>query len=128
MHSSSEGPGIPVAKIPQHRVRLDRCQLDHFVEFKSRPYYYQDVAFGSRKLKLESGEELVMPNVVRTVERCTIINQCLDFCKEENFSPMSRTTLWKILEVQEASQRKSLTGLDNTAADGVDGLKDFTRF
>ena len=39
------------------------------MEFKSRPYYYQDVAFGSRKLKLESGEELVMPNVVRTVER-----------------------------------------------------------
>ena len=98
------------------------------MEFKSRPYYYQDVAFGSRKLKLESGEELVMPNVVRTVERCTIINQYLDFCKEDNFSPMSCTTLCRILEVQEASQKKSLTGLDNTRADGVDGLKDFTRF
>ena len=122
-HSSSEGPGIPITKIPQHRIRLDKCQLDHFLEFTSRPYFYQDVAFGSRKLKLDSGEELVMPNIVRTVARCTIINQYLDFCKEENFSPMSRATMWRVLEVQEASQRKSLKGLDNTAADGVDGFE-----
>ena len=91
-HSSSEGPGIPITKISQHRIRLDKCQLDHFLEFTSRPYFYQDVAFESQKLKLDSGEELVMPNIVRTVSRCTIINQYLDFCKEENFSPMSRAT------------------------------------
>ena len=36
---------------------------------------------------------------------------------------MSRATLWRILEVQEASQRKSLKGLDNMAADGVDGFE-----
>ena len=122
-HSSSEGPGIPITKIPQHRIRLDKCQLDHFLEFTSRPYFYQDVAFGSRKFKLDSGEELVMPNIVRTVARCTIINQFLDFCKEENVSPMSRATMWRVLEVQEASQRKSLKRLDNTAADGVDGFE-----
>ena len=121
MPNSSEGPGIPVAKIPQRRVRLDKCHLDHFLELTSRPYYYLDVAFGSRKLKLESGEKFVMPNIVRTIARCTIINQYLDFCKRKNFSPMSRAILWRILEVQEASQRKSLEGLDNTAANGVDG-------
>ena len=66
MHSSPGGPGIPVAKIPEHRVRLDKRQLDHFLEFTSLPYYYQDVAFGGRNLKLES-EELVMPNIVRTI-------------------------------------------------------------
>ena len=60
------------------------------------------MAFGSPKLKLDNGEELVMPNIVRTVARCTIINQYLVFCKEDNFSPMSR---------------------DNTAADGVDGFE-----
>ena len=80
------------------------------------------MAFGSRKLKLDSGEELVMPNIVHTVARCTIIKQYLDFCKEENFTPLSHATMWRVLEVQEASQRKSLKGLDNTAADGVDGF------
>ncbi|CAH3166930.1 unnamed protein product [Porites lobata] len=63
------------------------------MEFTSRPYFYQDVAFGSQTLKLESGEEMVMPNIVRTVARCTIINQ------------------------------KSLKGLDNTAADGAEGFE-----
>ena len=122
-HSSSKGSGSPLPKIPQHRIRLDKCKLDHFMEFIPRPYFYQDVAFGSRTLKLESGEEMVMPNIVRTVARCTIINQYLDFCKEENFTPLSRATMWRILEVQEASQRKSLKGLDNTAADGAEGFE-----
>ena len=36
--------------------------------------------------------------------------------------------MWRVLEVQEASQRKSLRGLDdNTAADGADGFKDLLR-
>ena len=122
-HSSSKGSGSPLTKIPQHRIRLDKGKLDHFMEFTSRPYFYQDVAFGSRTLKLESGEEMVMPNIVRTVARCTIINKYLDFCKEENFTPLSRATMWRILEVQEASQRKSLKGLDNTAADGAEGFE-----
>ena len=122
-HSSSKGSGSPLTKMPQHCIRLDKGKLDHFMEFTSRPYFYQDVAFGSRTLKLESGEEMVMPNIVRTVARCTIINQYLDFCKEENFTPLSRATMWRILEVQEASQRKSLKGLDNTAADGAEGFE-----
>ena len=122
-HSSSTGSGVPLTKIPQHRVRLDKGKLDHFMEFTSRPYFYQDVAFGSQKLKLKSGKEMVMPNIVRTVARCTIINQYLDFCKEENFTPLSHATMWRILEVQEASQMKSLKGLDNTAADGAEGFE-----
>jgi len=40
---------------------------------------------------------------------------------------MSRSTMWRLLEVQEASERKSLRGLDNTAPDGADGFKDLLR-
>ncbi len=125
--AKNEGPGVPAEKIPQHRIRVDQSQLDHFLEFTMRPYYYQDVAYGTRTLKFDSGEELVMPNVVRTVARCTIINQYLEYCKETDFQPISRSTMWRVLDVQEASQRKSLRGLDNTAADGADGFKDLLR-
>ena len=96
MHNSSRVPGIPVAKIPQHRVWLDKCQLDHFLEFTSRPYYYQDVAHRGRKFRLESGEELVMPKIVRTVARS-----------------------WS----SGSLPKKILRGLDNTAANGVDGFE-----
>ena len=64
-----------------------------------------------------------MPNVVRTVTRSTMFEQYLEYCKEQCYEPLSRSTLFKILEVRETSQRKSLQGLDNTAADGVVGFQ-----
>ena len=59
-----------------------------------------------------------MPNVVRTVTRSTMINQYMQLCQKEKCETLSRSTLFKILDVWEASQRKSLQCLDNTAADG----------
>ena len=60
---------------------------------------------------------------MRTVKRSAMISQYIQFCQEEKFEPLSRTTLFKILEVRQASQRKSLQGLDNTAADGSAGFQ-----
>ena len=37
-----------------------------------------------------------------------MISQYAQFCREENVEPLGRSTLFKILEVREASQRKSL--------------------
>ncbi|KAK3705287.1 hypothetical protein QZH41_008174 [Actinostola sp. cb2023] len=105
-----------------HRVRIDMTKVDHFIEFVDRPYFYQDVSYGSKLLKLDSGETIEMPNVVRTVTRSTMISQYVQFCQEEHLEPLSRSTLFKILEVRKASQRKSLQGLDNTAADGSAGF------
>ncbi|CAB3984487.1 Transposon Tf2-6 poly [Paramuricea clavata] len=39
-------------------------------------------------------------------------------CKGEGFSPLSRASMYRVLQVREASQRKSLQGLDNIATDG----------
>ena len=113
---------MPEEKI-HHRVRIDMTKVDHFVEFINRPYFYQDVSYGTKFLKLDSGETIEMPNVVRTVTRSTMISQYIQFCQEEKFEPLSRTTLFKILEVRRASQRKSLQGLDNTDADGSAGFQ-----
>ena len=64
-----------------------------------------------------------MPNVGRTVTRSTMIEQYLQYCKEQCHEPLSRSTLFKLLEVREASQRKSPQGVDNTAADGAAGFQ-----
>ncbi|KAL9970438.1 hypothetical protein ACROYT_G022814 [Oculina patagonica] len=82
----------------------------------------KDVFYGTRTLKLDSGEQLVMPNVVRTVARSTMIAQYFSHCRDEEFEPLGRSTLFQILKVRESSQRKSLQGLDNTAASGADGF------
>ena len=121
-HAKERGPGLLVEKT-FHRVRLATVKLDHFIDFVNQPYFYQDVAFGTRKLTLSDGEKIEMPNIIRKVTRSTMINQYLHFCAEENFEPLSRATLFRILEVREASQQKSLSGLDNTAADGSAGFE-----
>ena len=95
-HAKIHGPGtVPVSE-KKHRVRLDMEKVDHFVEFANRPHFYQDVAYGNKILKLDSGEKIQMPNVVRTVARSTMINQYFEYCKEEQLEPLSRSTLFKI--------------------------------
>ena len=122
-HAKMHGPGtIPEIKT-KHRVRLDMGKVDHFVEFINRPYFYQDVSYGNKVLTLDNGDRIEMPNVVRILTRSTMIEQYLEYCKEQCHEPLSRSSLFKILEVREASQRKSLQGLDNTAADGAAGFQ-----
>ena len=65
---------------------------------------------------------MVMPNVVRTVGRSTMIEQYHQWCREEDYQPLGRSTLHRILKVREASQRKLLQGLDNTASSGAEGF------
>ena len=121
-HAREYGPGLAVEKSPTHRVRLDTKLVDHFIDFDNRRCFYQDVSFGTRKLKLDNGEQVTMPNVVRTVICSTMISQYLKFCVQERVQPLSRATLFRILEVREASQQKSLSGFDNTAVDGSAGF------
>lgn len=121
-HAKTVGPGMSMAKAPCHRIRIDLIKLDHFLSFVDEPYFYQDVSYGTRVLTLESGEQLVMPNVVRTVGRSTMIEQYLSHCSVEGFESLGRSTLFRILKVRESSQRKSLQGLDNISASGADGF------
>ena len=119
-HAKMIGPGGNVSNSICHRVSLDMTKVDHFVDFINRPYYHQDVAFGTRTSKLDSGESVSMPNVIRTVTRSTMVAQYLKYCKDKNFAnQLSRSTLFCILEVREASERKSMQGLDNTTAEGT---------
>ena len=68
-HARKLGPGSSVPKLERHRVRLDANKVDHFIDFVNRPYFYQDVAFGTRTLTLDDGSQITMPNVIRTVTR-----------------------------------------------------------
>ena len=96
-HAKTLGPGTVPEKKKYHRVLVDMSKVDHFIEFINRPYFYQDVSYGSRILKLDNGETMEMPNVVRTVTRSTMISQYAQFFREENVEPLGRSTLFKIL-------------------------------
>ncbi|CAB4028317.1 Hypothetical predicted protein, partial [Paramuricea clavata] len=74
--------------------------------------FHRDVAFGTRKLTLSCREKMEMPNVIRKVTRSTMIKQYLQFCTEENVEPLSRATLFRILDLDQI-------GLDKLEADGL---------
>ena len=108
-------------------MRIGKSKLKHFLSFVDQPYFYQDNSFGTRTVKLDSGHQMVMPNVVRTVGRSTMIQQYHQRCREEAFQPLGRSTLYSILKVQEASQRKSRQHLDNTVASRAEGFDTLSR-
>jgi len=122
-HARECGPGLSVDKSSSYRVPPDTSLVDHLIDFINGPYFYQDVVFATRKLKLNNGQDVLMPNVVRTVTRSTMISQYLMFCEEEQVVPLSRATLFWILEVRKAFQQRLLFGLDNTAAEGSAGFE-----
>ena len=123
LHARQSGPGNIIETQKYSRIRIDRIKLDHFIAFADRPYFYQDVAYGTRKLKLNSGQTLTMPNIIRNVTRSTLIQQYFKHCEEEEVEPLSRATLFRVLEVREASERKSLQGIDNISAEGSNAFE-----
>ena len=67
LHAMTAGFGQPIEEQkPKTRVRLDPLKADHFIDFISQPSLLQDVAYGTRKMKLETGETVLMPNVIRS--------------------------------------------------------------
>ena len=59
----------------------------------SRPEFVQDVAFGTKTLKLDSGEKIIIPAVIRIVIPSRIIRQYLDYCKENTSSSQQASVL-----------------------------------
>ncbi|CAH3150384.1 unnamed protein product [Pocillopora meandrina] len=73
-------------------------------------------------LKLSNGEKMEIPNVVRTVISSRLIHLYHTYCIETNFKPLGRSTLFNILKMCTASQKKSSAGLDSTQTDGVNAV------
>ncbi|CAC5413696.1 unnamed protein product [Mytilus coruscus] len=93
--------GVPLPNKEKFtRQRIDKGKLEHALDFFFDPTFHQVSSFGTKELKLSSGEVLQIPEVVRTA------------CH-------SRATLFNILSECPASHRTNLKGLDNIAADGV---------
>ena len=81
------------------RSRLDPAKVDHFLDFISSPSFLQDMAYGTKTLKLSNGVKIDIPNVVRTVISSRLIQLYQTYCLESCFKPLGRSTLFNILEV-----------------------------
>lgn len=125
-HRLVVGRGVPVVPKTNFRIKVDVSKLDHFISFITSPYIVQDLPFGQKLLKLSSGETIQTPNVIRVSVNEHIINQYEQYCKESDGTPLSRSTLRRILSACKASVRKCLQGLDNFHAEGSKAFDDIS--
>jgi len=66
-HRLQFGRGKPLPQKTSHRIKVDLKQLDHFLSFITSPHLVQDMPYGTKHLKLSSGEIIDVPNVIRTM-------------------------------------------------------------
>ena len=91
------------------RCRLDPVKMDHFLDFILIPSFLQDVAYGTKNLKLSDGHTIEIPNVVRIVVASRLIRLYQEHCRESEFEPIGRSTLFNILKVRRNSHVLSLS-------------------
>lgn len=107
------------------REKVDPEQVEHFISFITGQNAIQDLPFGLRKLRLTTGEEIEIPNVIRLLIPSRLVDQYLQFCRETGFEPLGKSTLLKIIsESCSASVRKCMKGLDNYLAEGTRAIED----
>ena len=119
-HATGATKGQPIPEMPSFHTRIDREKVDHFIEYISRPEFVQEVVLATKTLKLDSGEKIITPGVIRTVIPSRIIRQYLDYCQEQEFQPASQRSLYRMIEVCSTSMQRSLQGLDSTTALGTE--------
>lgn len=115
------GRGAPVDLKRLPMQRFSAAQIEHFIEFILSPFISIDLPFGERNYKLSTGEKIVVPNMIRNMIHSRIIAQYNAYCQATTnggFVPLKDTILFSILHQCPAAIRKSLSGLDNTSADG----------
>uniref|UniRef100_A0A8W8LUZ6 C2H2-type domain-containing protein n=1 Tax=Magallana gigas TaxID=29159 RepID=A0A8W8LUZ6_MAGGI len=119
-HAFVYGPGsdVQLKASSQHRERINYAKLQHAVEFFSDPSFNEISSYTTRNLKLDSGNTLVIPDIVRTMIHSNLIKLYNAYCTSINFEPLSESTLYEVLNACSASKRKCLKGLDNIAVDG----------
>lgn len=77
-HAIEAGKGQPVPTILQSTTIKWTISLSSSLD-SLRPEFTQDVAFGSKPLKLDTGEKIIIPAVIRTVIPYGIIQQYLEY-------------------------------------------------
>ena len=106
-HAFLNEPGQQIEPPQIKRSKLHPAKVDHFLDFVSSPAFLQDVAHGTKKLRLYDGDLLEIPNVVRTVIASRLVQLYTSYCSETGFEPLDRSTLFNILQVSNFENSKS---------------------
>lgn len=111
----------PIKERVYSRLSVAKCR--HFIDFLSSTGLLQEVAYGTTKLKLDSGETLTVANTVMNGIREHAVKEYIIHCKELNYDPLGCTSLRKILGKMKAHTRTKLAGVDSFVVDGIESFE-----
>ena len=123
-HAAVHGSGKLVPTNAQTKSFIPEAKLAHSLDFITSSHVIQDLPFGAKTITLSTNEVIQVPNVVRNMIPERIVCQYQKYSAEHDFTPMSRSTLLRILHVCSASTRKSLQGLDYVSCSGAQAFED----
>ena len=128
---NSSSPGLA---LPQHktltRSKLNLMKAEHFLDYIFVSGLLQDVAYGMTKIKYDNGTQQKVAHSVLTAKYSHAVMFYIENCNKTLYKPLSERSLLRILECVKPSQRKSLSGLDDTTAaamTGFDTLQNFVK-
>ena len=120
---NSSDPGLLLPKPSKNiRCKLDHNKVEHFLDYLFSNGLLQDVAYGVTKIKFDSGEMQKNAQTILTAKYNHTISFYNQMCKDISYQPLSDRSLWRILHAIKPSQRKSLAGLDDMTAAGMNGF------
>ena len=119
LREQSNGISVP-ASTKQKRMRLDKLKCEHFLDFL---FSSGLVAYGITNLIFDNGDQQTVSHAVLTAQYQHVIDYYRTVYRESEFSALYASSLHRIVKSIKPSQRKSLAGLDNTVADGLNSVE-----
>ena len=101
---------------------MDIDKAEHFLDFLFPSGILQDNAYGTTKVKFQSGEGQHIAHAVITLKFSHTIAFYKQYCDSTKYSPLSDSSLWHILHGINPSQWKCLAGLDDITAAAMIGF------
>ena len=112
---------IPVRK-KYRRLKLDINKCEHFLDFLFCNNLLQDVAYGVTNIKFDNGDKQRVTHAILTTKYSHAVAFYIETCENTQLQPLSEPSLFRILKGIKLSQWKSLSGLDDITASGINGF------
>lgn len=103
--------------------RLSFEKARHFIDFLLSTGMLQEVAYGTTKLKFESGDKLTISNTILNGIREHAVKEYIIHCKEISYPSLGRSTLLNILLKMKPHIRRKLAGIDNFVVEGTESFE-----
>jgi hypothetical protein len=103
--------------------RLTVVKAQHFIDFLFTTGILQEVAYGTTKLKLDSGDKITVSNTILNGIYEHAVKEYIIHCREINYCPLGRSTLLKMLDKMKPHTRKKLSGVDSFVVEGIEAFE-----